>query len=57
VLDEKKHVLPFFRKRRHLSAFIASNADVIRVDRLSFEYPLFGDFTCDRAVLRSRGKA
>ena len=50
-LDEKKHILPFFRKRRHLSAFIASNAaGVIRLDRIAFEYELFGDFTCDIVV-------
>ena len=51
LLDEAKHIRPFFRKRRHLAAFIASySPDIIRFDRLAFEYPLFGDFTCDVAV-------
>jgi hypothetical protein len=51
LLDEQKHILPFFRKRRHLSAFIAAyNPNVIRFNRIAFEYPLFGDFGCDLAV-------
>jgi hypothetical protein len=51
VLEEAKHIRPFFRKRRHLSAFIASySPNVVRFDRLAFEYQLFGDFTCDVAV-------
>lgn len=51
VLDETKYILPFFRRRRHLAAFIASySPNIIRFDRLAFEYPLFGDFTCDLAV-------
>jgi hypothetical protein len=50
-LDEYKQILPFFRKRRHLSAFIGSySPNVIRLDRIAFEYPLFGDFACDLAV-------
>lgn len=50
-LEERKHILPFFRKRLHLSAYLASyNPNVIRFDRLAFEYSLFGDFTCDVAV-------
>jgi hypothetical protein len=57
LLDEKKHIRPFFRKRRHLAAFIASySPDIIRFDRLAFEYPLFGDFTCD-LVVGDSGKA
>jgi hypothetical protein len=51
LLDEARHIRPFFRKRRQLAAFIASySPNVIRFDRLAFEYPLFGDFTCDLAV-------
>ncbi len=50
-LDERKRIQPFFQKRPHLSAFLASyNPDIIRPDRLAFQYPLFGDFTCDLAV-------
>lgn len=50
-LDERKQIQPFFQKRPHLAAFLAFyNPDVIRPDRLAFQYPLFGDFTCDLAV-------
>ncbi len=47
-LGERKHILPFFRKRPHLAASLACYGPfVFRIDRLAFEYPLFGDFTCD----------
>jgi hypothetical protein len=47
----EKAIRDFFRHRRHLSAFIASsNPNMQRFDRLAFEYPLFGDFTCDLVV-------
>jgi hypothetical protein len=50
-LEERRHLLPFFRRRRQLSAFVASySPDVINFDRIAFEYPVFGDFTCDLAV-------
>jgi hypothetical protein len=51
ILDEKRQILPFFRKRRQLSAFVASyGKDLNDYDRIAFEYPLFGDFTCDLVV-------
>jgi hypothetical protein len=57
-LDERRHILPFFRKRRQLSAFVASyNSNVIRFNRLAFEFQLFGDFSCDLAVGDSVKKA
>jgi hypothetical protein len=50
-LEETQHIRPFFRRRRHLSAFIASyNADMNGFDRIAFEYPLFGDFNCDLVI-------
>ncbi|MHB1424755.1 MAG: Shedu immune nuclease family protein [Gemmataceae bacterium] len=50
-IAERKHILPFFRKRRHLSAFVASyRANVVRFNRIAFEFSLFGDFTCDLVV-------
>lgn len=50
-LDEKRGILPFFRARPHLSAFISTYAsDIINPDRLAFEFDLFGDFVCDLAV-------
>jgi hypothetical protein len=51
TLDEKRQILPFFRARRHLSAFVASSTSIVdRYDRIAFEYPLFGDFGCDLVV-------
>jgi hypothetical protein len=51
ILDEKRQILPFFRQRRHLSAFVGSyGQDIDRYDRIAFEYPLFGDFACDLVV-------
>lgn len=50
-LQERKHVLPFFQARRHLSAFIGSYFPYLASpDRLAYEYDLFGDFACDLAV-------
>jgi hypothetical protein len=41
----------FFRKRKHLSAFIGSySSHIDSFDRLAFEYVLFGDFACDLVV-------
>jgi hypothetical protein len=51
ILDEKRQILPFFRQRRQLAALVASCAgDLKDYDRIAFEYPLFGDFTCDLVV-------
>lgn len=50
-LEERKQIQPFFRKRPHLAAFLACySPNIIRFDRLAFQYPLFGDFTCDIAI-------
>ncbi len=50
-LEESLHIRPFFRRRRHLSAYIASyNPDISSFNQIAFEYPLFGDFTCDLVV-------
>jgi Domain of unknown function (DUF4263) len=54
-LSERLDILPFFDKRRHLSAFIASYSPYMgRFDRLAFEYQLYGDFSCDLVVGDSR---
>ncbi|MBI1930808.1 DUF4263 domain-containing protein [Candidatus Poribacteria bacterium] len=52
TLDERRDILPFFRKRKHLSAFIGSyfSYQIYNFDRLAFEYSLFGDFSCDWVV-------
>jgi hypothetical protein len=50
-LGEKRQILPFFRAHRHLSAFVASyGSELNYYDRIAFEYPLFGDFSCDLVV-------
>jgi hypothetical protein len=50
-LQERKDVLPFFRARRHLSAFIGSYFPYLASpDRIAYEYDLFGDFACDLAI-------
>ncbi len=57
-LEERKHILPFFRSRPHLAAALGSiNPALITPDRIAFEYDLFGDFKCDRVVGDSRRKA
>lgn len=51
TLKERDEVLPFFKARVHLSAFLGvNNARIIQYDRYAHEYPLFGDFTCDLVV-------
>jgi hypothetical protein len=54
----EKAIRDVFRHRRQLSAFIASSSpNMNRYDRIAFEYPLFGDFTCDLVVGDSAGGA
>ena len=54
-LSERKDVLPFFKKRRHLSALMGLlAADLITPTRLAYEFSIFGDFTCDVAIGGSR---
>ncbi|MFB2923379.1 Shedu anti-phage system protein SduA domain-containing protein [Aerosakkonema funiforme] len=50
-LSERDDIIPFFRERQHLSAFLASyHPDISRYDRVAFEYDIFGDFACDLAI-------
>ena len=57
-LKEDEAIRPFFESRHHLSALIASsNYSMVRFDRLAFQYPLFGDFTCDLVVGDSVSKS
>jgi hypothetical protein len=47
-LKERGEILPFFKDRHHLSAFLSvNNARAVQYDRIAHEYPMFGDFTCD----------
>jgi hypothetical protein len=57
-LKEREDILPFFKKRKHLSAFVGSYlTDVVRFDRVAHEYQLFGDFGCDLVAGDSVNKA
>jgi len=48
TLKEREEILPFFKARQHLSAFLSvNNARAVQYDRIAHEYPMFGDFTCD----------
>jgi Domain of unknown function (DUF4263) len=50
-LSERDDILPFFRERQHLSAFVGSyHPKINRFDRVAFEYDLFGDFAADLVV-------
>ena len=51
TLGERSVILPFFRKKYHLSAFVGSYFPYLSsFDRLAFEYSLFGDFACDLVI-------
>jgi hypothetical protein len=48
TLKERDEILPFFKERQHLSAFLSVyTGRARRFDRIAHEYPLYGDFTCD----------
>ena len=56
-LAEKRDILLFFKKRKHLSAFIASNfPSMTQYDLLAYEFDVFGDFVADLVVGDSRSK-
>lgn len=58
TLKERQDILPFFKQRKHLSAFLGSyHPGVVRRDLLAHELSLFGDFSCDLAVGDSKNKA
>ena len=51
ILNEREHILPFFRKNQHLAAMIgAANSKISRFDRIGFEFSIQGDFNCDLVV-------
>lgn len=51
ALSERNEILPFFRAHRHLAALAgAFNRSIGRIDRLAFEYDIFGDFAADLVV-------
>ena len=51
ILSEREDVLPLFRKCQQLSALCGNyHPEVNRVNRIAFEFDLFGDFACDVVV-------
>ncbi len=57
-LTERKQILPFFKARKHLSAYLGSyHPGIVRYDLVAHELALFGDFTCDLVVGDSKSKA
>lgn len=50
-LEEKKDILPFFKKNQNIAAFIGTYFPGITIpDKIANEFDVFGDFTCDLAV-------
>ena len=57
-LHERKQVLPFFKSRLQLSAFLGSyHPEIVRYDLVAHELPLFGDFVADLVVGDSKNGA
>jgi Domain of unknown function (DUF4263) len=57
-LQERKQVLPFFKARLQLSAFLGSyHPDIVRYNLVAHELPLFGDFVADLVVGDSKNSA
>jgi hypothetical protein len=50
-LSERDDILPFFRQHRHLSLAVGLlSSNLSSLDRLAYEYDLFGDFSCDLVI-------
>jgi hypothetical protein len=57
-LQERKQVIPFFKQRLQLSAFLGSyHPEIVRYDLVAHELPLFGDFVADLVVGDSKNNA
>lgn len=51
-LGERSAILPFFRKRTHLSTYIGTYVpDILSFDRIAYEYVLWGDFFADLVIV------
>ena len=51
TLYEQADILPFFRARKHLSARISRIVTGLnQIDRIAYEYDLFGDYVCDLVI-------
>lgn len=49
-LKERDQLLPFFRQRKHLSAFIGTLITGSYPNKIAYEFDLFGDFHADLIV-------
>ena len=50
-LSERDDVLPFFKQNEQLAVLMGMfNPRIARVDRIAWEFDIFGDFVCDIAV-------
>jgi Shedu protein SduA, C-terminal len=57
-LQERKQVIPCFKERLQLSAFLGSyHPEIVRYDLVAHELPLFGDFVADLVVGDSKNSA
>jgi hypothetical protein len=57
-LREREHVIPFFKKAKHLSAALGYlTPDIHLAERVANELDLFGDFICDAASGDSKSHA
>lgn len=55
ALSESNDILPFFTRNRQISARIGSLIPQIsQIDKIAFEFDIFGDFKCDLAVGNSQ---
>jgi hypothetical protein len=51
ILKEQEHVLPFFREHRDLAALIGYlYSDFVHIDRIAYEFDVFGDHAADLVV-------
>ena len=50
-LRERDHILPFFRTHRHAAALIGTfNLNAPGLDRIAFEFDIFGDHKADLVI-------
>ena len=56
-LREREHILPFFRTHRQAAALIGTcNNHMFRLDRIAFEFDIFGDHKADLVIGDSRNR-
>ena len=58
TLTEQNQILPFFRARPFLSSRIALLVpELFKIDKIAYEFDLFGDFCCDMVIGDSDNQA